>query len=210
MEGSSDGAGPSGAQPAVVPRSGSNKRKRLQQGLDDQVIDEADEAARLEESQLEEDFEKPEAKILAYRKRSLELREKVDESRRKLTLEKLNQGINETLERFDDARESLTNAAAAKVRKVEDDYAKKQLERAKERQAIEKEEKRRKDDLNRSRTEYALFHDADAYSLGLDNLVTMVQTPEVDQEEDLEEEEMDDDEDGQDQEEDQEEEEDED
>ena len=207
MEGSSDGAGPSGAQPAVVPRSGSNKRKRLQQGLDDQVIDEADEAARLEESQLEDDFEKPEAKILAYRKRSLELREQVDEARRKLKLEKLNQGINETLERFDEARESLTNAAAAKVRKVEDDYAKKQLERAKERQAIEKEEKRRKDNLNRSRTEYALFHDADTYSL--DNLVTMVQTPEIDQEEDLEEEEMDDDEDGQDQEEDQEEEEDE-
>ena len=175
----------------------------MQQELDDQVIDEADEAARLEESQLEEDFEKPEAKILAYRKRSLELREKVDEARRKLTLEKLNQGINETLERFDDARESLTNAAAAKVRKVEDDYAKKQLERAKERQAIEKEEKRRKDDLNRSRTEYALFHDEDTYSL-VDNLVTMVQTPEVEQEEDLEEEEMDDDEDGQDQEEDQE------
>ena len=66
MEGSSEGAGPSGAQPAVVPRSGSNKRKRsLQQGLDNQVIEEADHAARLEESQLEDDFEKPEAKILA-------------------------------------------------------------------------------------------------------------------------------------------------
>ena len=204
MEGSSDGAGPSGAQPAVVPRSGSNKRKRsLQQGLDNQVIDEADHAARLEESQLEEDFEKPEAKILAYRKKSLELREKMDEARRKLTLEKLNQGINATLERFDDARDSLTNAAAAKVKKVEDDYAKKQLERAKERQAIEKEEKRRKDNLNRSRTEYALFH-ADTYN-GLDNFVTTVQSPEMEQEEDLEEEEMDDDED--DQEEDQEEEE---
>mgnify|MGYP000536486866 CR=1 FL=1 len=196
MEGSSDGAGPSGTQPAVEPRSGSNKRKRLQQGLDDQVIDEADEAARLEESQQEEDFEKPEAKILAYRKKSLELREKVDEARKKLKLEKLNQGVDRTLERFDDARESLTNAAAAKVRKVEDDYAKKQLERAKERQAIEKEEKRHRDNLNRSRQEYALFHDADAYTL--DNLVTMVQTPEVEQEEDLEEEEMDDDEDDQD------------
>ena len=207
MEGSSDGAGPSGAQPAVVPRSGSNKRKRLQQGLDNQVIEEADHAARLEESQLEEDFEKPEAKILAYRKKSLELQEKMDEARRKLTLEKLNQGIEAMLERFDYARNSLTTAAEAKVKKVEDDYAKKQLERAKERQAIEKEEKRRKDNLNRSRTEYALFHE-DTYSM--DNLVTMVQTPEIEQEEDLEEEEMDDDEDGQDQEEDQEEEEDED
>ena len=205
MEGSSDGAGPSGAQPAVEPRSG-NKRKRLQQGLDDQVIDEADEAARLEESQLEEDFEKPEAKILTYRKKSLELREKVDEARKKLKLEKLNQGIDKTLERFDDARESLTNAAAAKVRKVEDDYAKKQLERAKERQAIEKEEKRHKDNLNRSRQEYALFHDEDTYSL--DNLVTMVQTPEVEQEEDQDEEDDDDGEDDQDHEDDQEEEED--
>ena len=207
MEGSSEGAGPSGAQPAVVPRSGSNKRKRsLQQGLDTQIIEEADHAARLEESQREDDFEKPEAKILAYRKKSLELQEKMDEARRKLTLEKLNQGVEATLERFDDARDSLTNAAAAKVKKVEDDYAKIQLERAKERQAIEKEEKKHKDDLNRSRTDYALFH-ADTYN-GLDNLVAKVQTPEMEQEEDLEEEEMDDDED--DQEEDQEEEEDED
>ena len=197
MEGSSDGAGPSGTQPAVEPRN-SSKRKRLQQGLDDQVIDDADEAARLEETQQEEDFEKPEAKILAYKKKSLELREKVDEARKKLKLEKLNQGVDRTLERFDDARESLTNAAAAKVRKVEEDYAKKQLERAKERQAIEKEEKRHRDNLNRSRQEYALFHDADAYTL--DNVVTMIQTPEVEQEEDLEEEEMDDDEDDQDQE----------
>ena len=207
MEGSSEGAGPSGAQPAVVPRSGSNKRKRsLQQGLDTQIIEEADHAARLEESQREDDFEKPEAKILAYRKKSLELLEKMDEARRKLTLEKLNQGIEATLERFDYARDSLTNAAAAKVKKVEDDYAKIQLERAKERQAIEKEEKKHKDDLNRSRTDYALFH-ADTYN-GLDNFVATVQTPEMEQEEDLEEEEMDDDED--DQEEDQEEEEDED
>ena len=89
---------------------------------------------------------------------------------------------------------------------MEDDYAKKQLERAKERQAIEKEEKRHRDNLNRSRQEYALFHDEDAYTL--DNVVTMIQTPEVEQEEDQEEEEMDDDEDGEDQEEDQEEEED--
>ena len=201
MEGSSDGAGPSGTQPAVVPGSGSNKRKRLQQGLDDQVIDEADKAARLEESQLEEDFEKPEAKILAYRKKSLELREQVDEARRKLTLEKLNQGIDTTLARFDEARESLTNAAAAKVRKVEDDYAKKQLERTKEMQAIEKEEKRRKDNLNRSRAEYALFHDADTDSL--DNFVAKVQTPEIEQEEDLEEEDDDDDGDEEDQDQDQ-------
>ena len=207
MEGSSEGAGPSGAQPAVVPGSGSNKRKRsLQQGLNTQIIEEADHAARLEESQREDDFEKPAARLLAYRKQSLELLEKMDEARRKLTLEKLNQGIEATLERFDDARDSLTNAAAAKVKKVEDDYAKKQLERAKERQAIEKEEKKRKDDLNRSRTDYALFH-ADTYN-GLDNFVTTVQSPEMEQEEDLEEEEMDDDED--DQEEDQEEEEDED
>ena len=208
MEGSSEGAGPSGAQPAVVPRSGSNKRKRsLQQGgLDTQVIEEAGHAARLEESQREDDFEKPAAKLLAYRKKSLELLEKMDEARRKLTLEKLNQGVEETLERFDNARDSLTNAAAAKVKKVEDDYAKIQLERVKERQAIEKEEKKNKDDLNRSRTDYALFY-ADPHN-GLDNFVATVQTPEMEQEEDLEEEEMDDDED--DQEEDQEEEEDED
>ena len=151
------------------------------------MIEEADHAARLEESQLEDEFEKPEAKILAYRKKSLELQEKMDEDRRKLTLEKLNQGIEATLERFDYARDSLTTAAAAKVKKVEDDYAKKQLERAKERRAIEREEKKRQDKLNRSKTDYAIFHAGDYNAL--ENLVSAVQAPEMEEDQDQEEEE---------------------
>ena len=186
-----------------MPRSGINKRKRsIQQRLDQQVLEEAEHEARLEESQLEDEFDTPEATILANRKRNLELQEQMDETRKKVTLEKIDQNIKATLERFDYAKASLSTSAAAKIKKVEDDYAKKQLERDRERRAIEKEEKKRQDTLNRSKTDYAIFH-ADTYN-GLESLVASVQAPEMEEEEDPEEEEEEEDE--EDQEEDQEEE----
>ena len=184
-----------------MPRSGINKRKRcsIQQGLDQQVLEVAEHEARLEESQLEEEFDAPEATILANRRRTLELQEQMDESRRKITLEKIDQNIKATLERFDYAKASLSTSAAAKIKKVEDDYAKKQLERDRERRAIEKEEKKRQDTLNRSKTDYAIFH-ADTYN-GLESLVASVQAPEMEEEEDPEEEEEEEDQEDQDQEE---------
>ena len=161
-----------------MPRSGSNKRKRsLQQGLDHQVIEEADHAARLEESQLEDEFEKPEAKILAYRKKSLELQEQMDETWKKVTLEKIDQNIKATLERFDYAKASLSTSAAAKIKSVEDRYARKQLEREKERRQIEKEEKELQDALHKGKTDYAIFHASD--NAALENLVASVQAPET-------------------------------
>ena len=159
----------------------------------------AEHEARLEESQLEEEFDAPEASILTFRRRILEQQERMDESRRKITLEKITQNIEATLERFDYAKASLNSSAAAKIKKVEDDHAKKQLEHDREKRAIEKEEKKRRDSLNRSKSDYTIFH-ADTYN-GLESLVATVQNPEMDEEEDPEEEEEEEDQEDQDQEE---------
>ena len=176
VEGSPAGAGPSGAQAPVAQRSRINKRKRsIQQRLDQQVLEEAEHEARLEESQLETDFNTPEATIMANRKENLELQEKMEEARKKVKLEKLDLNIKTALERFDFAKASLTMSAAAKIKLVEDDYAKGQLEREKERRQIEKDEKKMQDTLNRSKTDYAIFHAND--SNALENIVAAVQAP---------------------------------
>ena len=151
------------------------------------MLEEAEHEACLEESQLETDFNTPEATIMANRKENLELQEKMEEARKKVKLEKLDLNIKTALERFDFAKASLTMSAAAKIKLVEDDYAKGQLEREKERRQIEKDEKKMQDTLNRSKTDYAIFH-ADNYN-ALENLVASVQAPEMEEDQDQEEEE---------------------
>ena len=141
------------------------------------MLEEAEHEARLEESQLETDFNTPEATIMANRKENLELQEKMEEARKKVKLEKLDLNIKTALERFDFAKASLTMSAAAKIKLVEDDYAKGQLEREKERRQIEKDEKKMQDTLNRSKTDYAIFHAND--SNALENIVAAVQAPEM-------------------------------
>ena len=194
MEGSAGGAGPSGAQAPVAPSSRINKRKRsIQQRLDAQVIEQAEHEARLEESQHEDDFSTPQATILSSRRTILDLEENVDKKRRRIILAKIEDNTRATIERFDDAKLSLETSAAAKIKTVEDDYAKRQLERERERRRIEKDEQSQRDTLNKSKTDYAIYHANDGASL--ENIVAAIQIPEMeeeDQEEEEEEEEEDD------------------
>ena len=80
---------------------------------------------------------------------------------------------------------------------MEDSHARRQLEREKERRRIEKDEKDLRDTLNKSKTDYAIFHASD--NAALENLVASVQAPEKedaqDQEEDDEDEEEEEDQD---------------
>ena len=182
----------------MVQRSRSNKRKRsIQRRLDQQVIEQAEHKARLEESQLENDFNTPEATILSNRRTILDLQENVDSKRGRIILAKIEDNTKATLERFDDAKTSLSTSAAAKIKSVEDGYAKRQLEREKERRGIEKEEKDLQDTLNKTKTDYAIFHASD--NAALENLVASVQAPETedahDQDEDEEDEEEEEDQD---------------
>ena len=178
VEGSEAGAGPSGAQAPVVQSSRSTKRKHsIQRRLDDQVIEQAEHEARLEESQLEDDFNTPEATILSNRRTNLDLQEEMDSKRRRVILTKIENNTKATLERFDFAKTSLNTSAAAKIQSVEDRYARRQLEREKERRAIEKEEKDLQDTLNKGKTDYAIFHASD--NAALENLFASVQAPET-------------------------------
>ena len=108
----------------MVQRSRSNKRKRsIQRRLDQQVIEQAEHEARLEESQLENDFNTPEATILSNRRTNLDLQEDMDSKRRRVILTKIENNTKATLERFDFAKTSLNTSAAAKINSVEDSYA---------------------------------------------------------------------------------------
>ena len=177
-----------------MPRSRINKRKRsIQQRLDAQVIEQAEHEARLEESQHEDDFSTPQATILSSRRTILDLEENVDKKRRRIILAKIEDNTRATIERFDDAKLSLETSAAAKIKTVEDDYAKRQLVRERERRRIEKDEQSQRDTLNKSKTDYAIYHANDGASL--ENIVAAIQIPEMeeeDQEEEEEEEEEDD------------------
>ena len=178
VEGSAAGAGPSGAQAPVVQSSRSTKRKHsIQRRLDDQVIEQAEHEARLEESQLEEDFNTPEATILSNRRTNLNLEEVMDGKRRRVILTKIEDHTKATMERFDYAKTSLNASATAKIKSVEDRYDRRQLERDKERRQIEKKEKDLRDKLNKGKTDYAIFHADD--NAALENLVASVQAPEM-------------------------------
>ena len=176
----------------MVQSSRSTKRKHsIQRRLDDQVIEQAEHEARLEESQLEDDFNTPEATILSNRRTNLDLEEQMDSKRRRVILTKIENNTKATLERFDFAKTSLNTSAAAKIQSVEDRYARRQLEREKERRQIEKKEKDLQANLNKGKTDYAIFHASD--NAALENLVASVQAPETedahDQDEDEEDEE---------------------
>ena len=182
----------------MVQSSRSTKRKRsIQRRLDQQVIEQAEHEARLEESQLEDDFNTPGSTILSNRRTNLDLEEKMDNKRRRVILTKIEDTTKATLERFDFAKTSLSTSAAAKIKSVEDRYARRQLEREKERRQIEKEEKDLQDTLNKGKTDYAIFHASD--NAALENLVASVQAPETedahDQDEDEEDEEEEEDQD---------------
>ena len=201
VEGSEAGAGPSGAQAPVVQSSRSTKRKHsIQRRLDDQVIEQAEHEARLEESQLEDDFNTPEATILSNRRTNLNLEEEMDGKRRRVILTKIEDHTKATMERFDFAKTSLNASATAKIKSVEDRYDRRQLEREKERRQIEKKEKDLRDKLNKGKTDYAIFHADD--NAALENLVASVQAPEMEDANDQDTEEEDEEEDQEDEDED--------
>ena len=164
----------------MVQSSRSTKRKHsIQRRLDDQVIEQAEHEARLEESQLEEDFNTPEATILSNRRTNLNLEEVMDGKRRRVILSKIEDHTKATMERFDYAKTSLNASATAKIKSVEDRYDRRQLERDRERRQIEKKEKDLRDKLDKGKTDYAIFHADVRDNAALENLVASVQAPEM-------------------------------
>ena len=174
------------------------KRKRsIQRQLNCQVLEQAEHEAKLEESQLEEDFSWYEARILSNRRANLEMQDEMDSKRKKTLLTKLEDNVMAALARFDFAAASLNQSIAAKIKDVEDSHTRREIERKKELLKIDKEEKDLKDALDRSKQDYAVYHAKD--HAVLEDMVASIQTSEPedmqDQEEDEEEEEEDEDQD---------------
>ena len=166
-------------------RSRPQKRKRsVQRQLNQQVLEQAEHEARLEESQLEEDFLRYEARILSNRRANLEMQEEMDSKRKKTLLTKLEDNVMAIQARFDFAAASLNQSIAAKIKDVEDSHTRRKIERKKELLKIDKEEKDLKDALDRSKQDYALYHTQD--HAFLEDMVMTIQAQEPeDQDQDM-------------------------
>ena len=166
-------------------RSRPQKRKRsVQRQLNQQVLEQAEHEARLEESQLEEDFLRYEARILSNRRANLEMQEEMDSKRKKTLLTKLEDNVMAALARLDFAAASLNQSIAAKIKDVEDSHTRRKIERKKELLKIDKEEKDLKDALDRSKQDYALYHTQD--HAFLEDMVMAIQAQEPeDQDQDM-------------------------
>ena len=166
-------------------RSRAQKRKRsVQRQLNQQVLEQAEHEARLEESQLEEDFLRYEARILSNRRANLEMQEEMDSKRKKTLLTKLEDNVMAIQARFDFAAASLNQSIAAKIKDVEDSHTRREIERKKELLKIDKEEKDLKDALDRSKQDYALYHTQDHAFLEDMIMTIQAQEPE-DQDQDM-------------------------
>ena len=166
-------------------RSRAQKRKRsVQRQLNQQVLEQAEHEARLEESQLEEDFLRYEARILSNRRANLEMQEEMDSKRKKTLLTKLEDNVMAIQARFDFAAASLNQSIAAKIKDVEDSHTRRKIERKKELLKIDKEEKDLKDALDRSKQDYALYHTQDHAFLEDMIMTIQAQEPE-DQDQDM-------------------------
>ena len=168
------------------------KRKRsIQEQLNRQVLEQAEHEARLEESQNEEDFSRYEARILSNRRANLEMQDEMDSKRKRTLLTKLEDNVKAALARLNFATASLNQSIAIRIKSVEDNHTRRQIERKKELLVIAKEEKDLKDALDRSKQAYAVYHAQD--HAVLEDMVASIQASEPedmqDQDEDEEEEE---------------------
>ena len=174
------------------------KRKRsIQEQLNRQVLEQAEHEAVLEESQNEEDFSRYEARILSNRRANLEMQDEMDSKRKRTLLTKLEDNVKAALARLNFATASLNQSIAIRIKSVEDNHTRREIERKKELLVIAKEEKDLKDALDRSKQDYAVYHAQD--HAVLEDMVASIQTSEPedmqDQDEDEEEEEEDEDQD---------------
>ena len=197
-EGSEDGAGPSGLQAPVAPgeRTRAVKRKRsIQTLLNRQVLEQAEHEAKLEESQNDEDFNQPEWRILSNRRANVKMMGDMDSKRKETLLTMIEKNVKAAMARFTFAMSSLDQSAAIKIQTVEDDHARRELERKKELLAIAREEKKLRDTLNQSKQDYTVYHAQD--NAVIEDMVASIQALEQEdtqeQDEDDEEEEEDED-----------------
>ena len=139
------------------------KRKRsIQRSIDEQVLQEAETEAKLEESVMSEEIVSRESKVFENRRENVRLEMEIAAARKKTLLQKLADKVESALDRLAFATESLQKNSAKKIQLIEDQYTREKAVNERELQHIAMEEENKKDSHRLRRRDRLIFHARDA------------------------------------------------
>ena len=139
------------------------KRKRsIQRSIDEQVLQEAETEAKLEESVMDEEIVSRESKVFENRRQNVRLEMEIAAARKKMLLQKLASKVKSALDRLAFATESLQRNSARKIQQIEDKYAREEAINERELQHIATEEETKKDSHRLRRRDRLSFYARDA------------------------------------------------
>ena len=162
-----------------------HKRQRsIQRSIDRQILQEAEDGARLEESLMAAEFVDRENQMLQNRRDNVRLEMGISASRKDIQLKKLGLKVGSALDRLEYAKESLEKSSARKIKEIEDEYTRDMDAYEQQLQGIEDEEQNKKDGHRLMRRHHQTFH-ARVLNQAEEDLVAKIQR---DEDEDSEEE----------------------
>ena len=130
------------------------KRKRSIQGrLNLQVLQEAENEAKLEESIMEEEILSKEKKVYKNRRHNIRLKMAIATARKKMRLKKLAAKVKSVLDRLAFASGSLQANSAKQIQLIEDQYSREKAANEEELHQMAREEETREDNNRQLRTE---------------------------------------------------------
>ena len=175
-EESEAGAGPSGLQ-APVPqeeRRLQKRRRSIQRTIDNQVMQEAETEAKLEESMMDEEIVARETQVFENRRENIRLEMGMASARKKLILQKLADKVESALDRLAFAMDSLQKNSARKIQQIEDKYSREKAANERELQYIATEEEAKIDSHRLRRRDRMDFHARD-FNRAEEDLVAGIQ-----------------------------------
>ena len=158
----SSGAGPSGLQPPVSPGERRRAYKR-QRGIDREILKEAEDDARLEESVMATEFIDKEALMMKNRRDNVNLEMGMSASREDIQLKKLGLKVGSVLDRLKIAKESLEKSSAKKIKVIEDEYTRDMDTFEQQLTAIDDEEQNKQDGHRLMRRHHQTLHARDLH-----------------------------------------------
>ena len=138
------------------------RRRSIQRSLDQQVLQEAETEAKLEESVMEEEIVEREREVFENRRQNVQLEMGIAAARKRMRLQKLADRVESALDRLTYAKESLQTNSAKKIKLIEDQYTREKAAHEKELQHIATEEESKKDSHRLRRRDRQSFLARDA------------------------------------------------
>ena len=133
------------------------RRRSIQRSLDQQVLQEAETEAKLEESVMEEEIVEREREVFGTRRHTVRLEMGIAAARKRMRLQKLADRVESALDRLTYAKESLQTNSAKKIKLIEDQYTREKAAHEKELQHIATEEESMKDSHRLRRRDRQIF-----------------------------------------------------